>query len=122
MTKKRTTDVQVTEMQAAFELLSKHIDLREVDQFAPLRSNAVYTNGLAIWMMVLQRMTPEGTLESSVKQLLDAGSHLLPKNKRVSEKSLSPNTGAFSKARKRVPLESVNWLCDQVATSIICLS
>ena len=122
MTKKRKTDVQVTEMQAAFELLSKHVDLREVDQLAPLRSNAVYTNGLAIWMMVLQRMTPEGTLESSVKQLLDSGSHLLPKNKRVLEKTLSPNTGAFSKARKRVPSESVNWLCDQVATSIIRLN
>jgi hypothetical protein len=122
MANKGKTDVQRTDMQAAFELLSEHVDLREVDQFASLRSNAVYTNGLAIWLMVLQRMTPEGTLESSVKQLLDSGSHLLPKNKRVLEKTLSPNTGAFSKARKRVPLESVKWLCDQAATSIVSRS
>lgn len=112
-------DVRVTELRAAFQLLSEHVDLQEVDQLDPLRSNAVYTNGLAIWMMVLQRMTPNGTLESSVKQLLDSGSSLLPKNKRVSEKTLSSNTAAFSRARKRVPLESVNWLCDQVASSII---
>lgn len=110
---------RVGELQAAFKLLSDHVDLFEVDRLAPLRCNAVYTNGLAIWMMVLQRMTPQGTLESSVKQLLDSGSHLVPKNKRVLEKTLSSNTGAFSKARKRVPLETVYWLCDQVASSII---
>lgn len=121
MTSKRTPkqNVEAIELQAAFQLLSEHVDLREVDQLAPLRSNAVYTNGLAIWMMVLQRMTPEGTLESSVKQLLDSGSNLLPKNKRVSEKTLSSNTAAYSRARKRVSLESVHWLCDQVASSII---
>jgi hypothetical protein len=112
-------DVRTVELQAAFQLLSDHVELRSVDQFAPLRHNAVYTNGLVIWMMVLQRMTPEGTLESSVKQLLDSGSSLLPKNKRVLEKTLSPNTAAFSKARKRVPLEAVEWLCDQVASSLI---
>lgn len=118
----RTQESRAGELQAAFQLLSQHVDLGEVNEFAPLRSNAVYTNGLAIWMMVLQRMTPEGTLESSVKQLLDCGSHLLPKNKRVSEKTLSPDTGAFSKARKRVPVEAVQWLCDQVAASIISRS
>ena len=111
--------VRVGELEAAFKLLSQHVDLREVNDFAPLRSNAVYSNGLAIWMMVLQRMTPEGTLESSVKQLLDSVSNLLPKNKRVVEKTLSSNTSAFSRARKRVPLKVVHWLCDQVALSII---
>lgn len=115
----RNQKSRVGELQAAFQLLSEHVDLREVDQLAPLRGNAVYTNGLAIWMMVLQRMTPQGTLESSVKQLLDSGSHLMPKNKRVLQKTLSSNTGALSKARKRVPLKIVQWLCDQVASSMI---
>lgn len=107
------------ELEAAFQLLSQHIDLRQVNQVAPLRSNAVYTNGLAIWMMVLQRMTPQGTLESTVKQLLNSGSELLPQNKRVLEKKLSSNTAAYSKARKRIPLEAVRWFFDQVARSII---
>jgi hypothetical protein len=35
------------------------------------------------------------------------------------EKTLSSNTGAFSKARKRVPLASVEWFFDQVTWSII---
>lgn len=112
-------DSQVAELQAAFQLLSEHVDLREVDQLAPLRSNAVYTNGLAIWMMVLQRMTPQGTLESTVKQLLESGCELLPENKRVVEKTLSSNTAGFSRARKRIPLETVDWFFDRVAWSII---
>lgn len=109
-----------SDLQAAFNLLAEHVDLKQVDRDAPLRNNAVYTNGLALWMMIMQRMTPEGTLESSVKQLLDSGSNLLPhNNKRVTEKTLSPNTAAFSNARKRLPLNCAYWLHDQVATSII---
>jgi len=115
-------DGRAAELQAAFQLLSQYVDLREVEALAPLRSNAVYTNGLAIWLMVLQRMTPAGTLESSVKQLLDAGSDLLPQNKRVVQKTLSADTGAFSKARKRLPVAVVEWMADQVASSIIRLS
>lgn len=109
-----------SDLQAAFDLLSEHVDLKQVDIDAPLASSAVYTNGLALWMMVLQRMAPNGSPESSVKQLLDSGSNLLPQNnKRVEEKNLSANTTTFSKVRKRVPLDRVYWLHDQVASSII---
>ena len=112
--------VVASDLQAAFDLLDEHVDLRQVDRDAPLRNNAVYTNGLALWMMVLQRLTPQGTLESSVKQLVESGSSLLPKNnKRVTEKTLSLNTAAFSNARQRLPLECVYWLHEQVSSSII---
>lgn len=115
----RQSDQLGSDLQAAFNLLRDFVDLREVDATFPLRSNAVYTNGLSIWLMVLQRMTPAGTLESTVKQLLESGSGLLRKNKRVTEKTLSANTGGFSRARKRIPLEVTVWFCDQVTSAII---
>lgn len=112
-------EVGFQELQGAFELLSRHVDFRQLDEDAPLRANAVYTNGLAIWLMVLQRITPRGTLESTVKHLVERGSSLLPPNKRVQEGSLSLQTGGFSRARKRVPLDRVRVLFDQVAESIL---
>jgi len=115
----RVNEVQLRELEGAFDLLSRHVDFRHVDQDAPLRANAVYTNGLAIWLMVLQRMTPRGTLESTVKQLVERGSSLLPPNKRVEEGSLSLHTGGFSRARKRIPVDRVRVLFDQVTESIL---
>ena len=68
MDRKQATkcDAIVSDLQASFDLLSEHVDLQQVDRDAPLRNNTVYKNSLAIWMMVLQRMTPKGTLESTV--------------------------------------------------------
>ena len=68
MDRKQATkcDAIVSDLQASIDLLSEHVDLQQVDRDAPLRNNTVYKNSLAIWMMVLQRMTPKGTLESTV--------------------------------------------------------
>ena len=113
-------EVLKSDLQGAFNLLSEYVNLGDVNRLAPLRGNAVYTNGVALWMMVMQRLTPLGTLESSVKQFLHSDAKLLPSNnKRVTGKTLSSNTAAFSKARKRLPLDCAYWLLDHVASSII---
>ena len=44
-------------------------------------------------MLVSQRMAPERSWESAVKRLLDTQPDFLPRNKRLTEKTLSNATG-----------------------------
>lgn len=55
-------------------------------------------------------MSPDSTLEAAVKKLLLTMPGLLPENKRVLGGTLSDDTGAYSKARTRLPREAVVWL------------
>ncbi|MBL4884028.1 MAG: hypothetical protein JKY95_05775 [Planctomycetaceae bacterium] len=68
------------------------MDLKQADQRHPLRSNAVYTTSVVLWMLVYQRLNPDTTLEAAVKKMIDAKPELLPNNKRVTESTLSSTT------------------------------
>jgi len=67
----------------------------------------VYTNGVTLWMLILQRLGGGKTLEEVISQVLSYDRDLLPANKRVLENTLSENSGAYAKARKRLPLETI---------------
>ena len=81
------------EFDRAFELLRDLVDWSAADQQFPMRGNAVYTTGVVLWMLVSQRMAPERSWESAVKRLLDTQPDFLPRNKRLTEKTLSNATG-----------------------------
>ncbi len=70
-------------------------------------SRMVYTRGVTLWMLILQRLGGGQTLEEVVSHIVDDAGDLLPDNKRVREQSLSENSGAYSQARKRLPLEFI---------------
>lgn len=70
-------------------------------------SKMVYTNGLTIWMLVLQRLGGGKSLNETISHVLAHDRDLLPDNKRVRENTLSLNSAAYSQARKRLPLEAV---------------
>jgi hypothetical protein len=74
-----------------------------------LRTNAkkVYTNGVTIWMLILQRLCKGSTLEETVSHVLEHDRDLLPDNKRVRDHMLSENTSGFSAARNQLGLEAV---------------
>ena len=83
---------QSTEFDKAFELLRELVDLKEANQQHPKRSNAVYTSCVVLWMLIYQRLKPDASLESSVKHLIETRPDYLPKNKRLSENTLSTST------------------------------
>lgn len=107
------------ECDRAFEMLHGLVDWSELDRLYPMRENAVYSTSIVLWMLVYQRMNSDSSLEAAVKMFLETKPSFVPQNKRVDEKTLSPNTGAYSRARTRTPLGAAHWLHDQVAQSLI---
>ena len=107
------------EFDRAFELLRDLVDWSAVDQQFPVRGNAVYTTGVVLWMLVSQRMAPERSLESAVKRLIDTQPDFLPRNKRLTEKTLSNATGGYSRARSRLSREAAEWFAERVRDSLI---
>ena len=111
--------VRDAEFDRAFEMLHGLVDWSELDRLYPMGENAVYSTSIVLWMLVFQRMNSDSTLEAAVKMFLKAQPSFVPQNKRVDEKKLSPNTGAYSRARTRLSLEGAYWLNDQVGQSLI---
>jgi hypothetical protein len=105
------------ELLRAFELLGRTVDLAVADRLCPAGANAVFTTSVTLWMLVFQRMNTDSTLEAAVQRLLANPPPFLPTTKRTGQ--LSDRTGGYSRARQRLPLEMVNWLCEQVAQSLI---
>jgi hypothetical protein len=103
----------------AFGLLRSLVDLQEADQLFEQRAHTVYTASVVLWMLVFQRLKPDASLENAVKHLLETCPNHLPENKRLREGKLSTNSGSYSVARSRLPLDVVRWFAEEVSTGII---
>lgn len=82
----------------------------------------VYTHGVTLWMLILQRLGKGKTLNEVVSQMLTHDRDLLPSNKRVRENTLSENSGAYSEARKRLPLDTITEFSKQVCNYLGLIS
>lgn len=79
------------------------------------REGGVYTTQLTVWAMMRQRLDPRGTLSTAVGDVTDGRLEaLLPTHKRLTEGTLSGNTGSYSAARQRLDIEVVNQVSDQI--------
>ncbi len=111
------------ELASALNLLSSLIKAPEQQELLDpgLRetSKMVYTNGVTLWMLTLQRLGGGTSLSEVVSEVLTHGSELFPDNKRVRENTLSENSAAYAQARKRLPLETIhefsNRVCDYLS-------
>ena len=74
----------------------------------------VYTHGVTLWMLILQRLGGGSTLSDLVTHVLEHGRDIFPENKRVREGTLSDNTSSYSRARKRLPVSVVETFSRQV--------
>lgn len=93
-----------------FELLQERLGVR---------SQGIYTLAVVVWLMMWQRLDDRGTLAVAVQQVVQGAlGDMLPEEKRVRERRVSSNTGALSRARKRLPLEAVEAVCDEVFESL----
>ena len=111
--------VRDEEFDQAFEQLTRFVDFSGIDQMHPRRENAVYTTSVVLWMLIYQRMKTDSSLAQTVKHLLETNPGFLPENKRIREGTLSGNSGGYSKARKRMPLDAVRWFAEFVSDSLI---
>lgn len=97
---------------AASELLKKVIQSPEIsEQFDPqMRTNTrmVYTKGVTLWMLILQRLGNSLSLESTVSHIINHDRDFFPDNKRVREGTLSENSSGYFKAKKNFPIESIH--------------
>jgi hypothetical protein len=85
-----------------------------VDPDARPSTRMVYTNGVTLWMLILQRLGGGKTLGEVVSQVLTHDRHLLPDNKRVRENTLSENSAAYARGRQRLPLDTVHQFSECV--------
>lgn len=105
------SDCSVKELSSGLKLFRSIVDeleeqnLLECDERPT--NKMIYTHGITLWMLILQRLGKGMTLEEVVSQLLSHDYDLLPDNKRVHEKTLSEKSGTYARARKRLPLEYI---------------
>jgi len=110
--KDRGMDDPKEQFAAAKQLLRQLIQSPEVSQqFDPqLRTNSrmIYTKGVTLWMLILQRLGNSLSLEDTVSHIITHDRDLLPDNKRVREGTLSENSSGYYKAKKNLSLESIH--------------
>ena len=97
---------------AATQLFRQLIQSPQVaEKFDPqLRTNSrmVYTKGVTLWMLILQRLGKSLSLEDTVSHIITHDRDLLPDNKRVREGTLSENSSGYYNAKKNLSLESIH--------------
>jgi putative transposase len=84
--------------------------------------DGIYKYTLVIWLMIIQRISSDGTLSSAVEELRRGASGELLKgsrSKRVRSGKISPGTGGFSRARSRLPLRVVSATADRINNAIV---
>jgi hypothetical protein len=82
--------------------------------FGIVENSCIFTLTVTTWLMIVQRLSPRGTLATAVSELIQGnGRELLEPCKRVREESISAGTGAYSQARQRVPVEAARRIAER---------
>lgn len=114
------TPLSDDELTSAVELLHRVIPEDDFPAYSLDVSPAtVYTTLVTLWMLTLQRLGGGKSMTAIIKEVLTHNRDLLPDNKRVREGTLSESSGAYSEARKRLPIETVRRFADRVCQSLI---
>ncbi|MEP0427281.1 MAG: IS4 family transposase, partial [Rhodopirellula bahusiensis] len=103
----------------SFKLLQQLVNFEDANELFAQRAHTVYTACVVLWMLVYQRLKPDASLENAVKHLIETRPSYLPENKRLDENTISTASGAYSRARSRLPLEVVRWFAEEVSSGII---
>lgn len=79
----------------------------------------VYSPYMVVWMMTYQRLQKGATFEEAVQEMLEGESaNELSDCKKVRSGNISRRTGAYSHARKRLPLELVEEASDHIFNTL----
>jgi Transposase DDE domain len=106
------------ELRQAISLLQECLDPQLLNQLRPSTPQTVFTTWITVWMLVYQRLNHNATLGSAVGAFLDSMDRLSAA-KRAQDKTLSANTGGFSRARSRLPVAVADLAADTVFQSLL---
>lgn len=102
------------------ELFGQLLSPEFLNAFDPPGPSAVYTPYIVVWLLVYQRLHADASLNDAVTELLTHfPRHALPDCKRVRDDQLSANTGAYSRARSRLPYDVAASASDRVAQLLL---
>lgn len=113
------TKTDTKELTSAIETLREIINEGELERRQRSGPATVYTTMVTIWMMTMQRLGGDKTLNAIVKDVLAHSRDLLPDNRRLREDTLSKTSGAYAGARSRLELETVEFFANSVCDSLI---
>lgn len=105
--------VSAAELEAALTRFRTLLDRKEIDARQEHPPTTIYTPWVVVWLMVYQRLHANGSLQEAVGELFRLKEHL-PPNRRITEDTLSSNTGAYSQARTRLNPEVAEAVSDHV--------
>lgn len=110
--------MRVPEAPVLFRLFGKVVPPEFFDQLRErlsLSARGIYTQAVVVWLMMWQRLEGRGTLAMAVQQVVQGVlGDLVGPDKRARQGRVSSNTGGLSRARKRLPLEVVETVCDEI--------
>jgi predicted secreted protein len=117
-TAKPTPPAPSDDLADALELFSQLLDPELLQSWQPTRYNAVYTTTAVVWLLLFQRLHPDTSLAAAVAQFCEQVG-TLSSNKRVRDKTLSMNTGAYNKARSRLLVDVTERTADHVFATLV---
>src|SRR5229473_5575983 len=86
----------------------------ENDLGLPARQR-IFSLPLVVWLMISQRLDPKATRSTAVQQVVQQRPRtLLSDHKRIRERTVSGHTGAYSDARRAMPVEVAEKVADRV--------
>lgn len=120
---RKTTDASNSpekqfEFDEAFEHFRALVDPQEIYALQSDGPGTVYTSQVTVWMLVYQRLHANATLTDAVTDFIESNPAEVSSNRRVLEERLSANTGAYSRARKRLKPEVTDWVANYIYTTL----
>ena len=97
-------EISAQELEAALVRFRALLDRDDIDSRQDHPPTTIYTPWVVVWLMVYQRLHANASLSEAVSELFRLKEHL-PRNRRITEDTLSTNTGAYSQARSRLDPE-----------------
>jgi hypothetical protein len=106
------------ELAAAWQRVAALLDPAAINARQPMGPATVYSPWVVVWLLVFQRLHANATLAEAVAELLNSADRL-PANRRVVERTLSANTGAYSQARTRLDPAIPDAVADRVFRTLV---
>lgn len=106
------------ELEAALAQFRSLLDRDQIDARQEHPPTTIYTPWVVVWLMVYQRLHANASLSQAVDELFRLKDHL-PRNRRITEATLSTNTGSYSQARSRLHPEVAEAVADHVFQTLM---
>jgi hypothetical protein len=111
---------QAAELEQAWKTFQHVLPPEYVNPLDPAPPQTLYTPWVVSWLLVYQRIDHNATLNEAVDEFkLRFPEEALPDCSRAEGRDFSSNTGAYSRARARLELQTAGAVADHVSSTLI---